>query len=127
MLLFGVPGQGKQSLARLATFVNGFSAFQVVITARYGVNDLKADLQIMYRKAGLKGEGISFIFTDQQIAEDFFKSVDYQQYAISLASPLSLPSPPPISPHPPPPHRPPPPSPPPSHPLFLYDSWTSEI
>ena len=33
---------GKQSLARLATFVAGFSAFQVVITARYGVNDLKA-------------------------------------------------------------------------------------
>ena len=66
-LMVGVGGMGKQSLARLATFVNGFSAFQVVITARYNVNDLKADLQIMYRKAGLKGEGISFIFTDQQV------------------------------------------------------------
>ena len=71
-LMVGVGGMGKQSLARLATFVNGYSAFQVVITARYGVNDLKADLQIMYRKAGLKGEGISFIFTDQQIADERF-------------------------------------------------------
>ena len=80
-LMVGVGGMGKQSLARLATFVNGFSAFQVVITARYGVNDLKADLQIMYRKAGLKGEGISFIFTDQQVH-------------LSLPSPLSTPPPP---------------------------------
>ena len=71
-LLVGVGGSGKQSLARLATFVSGYSAFQVVITARYGVNDLKADLQVMYRKAGLKGEGISFIFTDQQIADERF-------------------------------------------------------
>ena len=71
-LMVGVGGMGKQSLARLATFVNGYSTFQVVITARYGVNDLKADLQIMYRKAGLKGEGISFIFTDQQIADERF-------------------------------------------------------
>ena len=42
----GVGGSGKQSLARLATFVSGYSAFQVVITARYGVTDLKADLQV---------------------------------------------------------------------------------
>ena len=56
-LMVGVGGMGKQSLARLATFVNGYSAFQVVITSRYSVNDLKADLQIMYRKTGLKGEG----------------------------------------------------------------------
>jgi dynein heavy chain len=71
-LMVGVGGMGKQSLARLATFVNGFSAFQLVITARYSVNDLKADLQIMYKKAGVKGEGISFIFTDQQIADERF-------------------------------------------------------
>jgi dynein heavy chain len=71
-LLVGVGGSGKQSLARLATFVAGYSTFQVVITARYSVNDLKADLQVMYRKAGLKSEGISFIFTDQQIADERF-------------------------------------------------------
>jgi len=71
-LMVGVGGMGKQSLARLATFVNGYSAFQVVITARYSVNDFKADLQTMYRKAGLKNEGISFIFTDQQIADERF-------------------------------------------------------
>ena len=58
--------------ARLATFVSGYSCFQVVITARYSVTDLKADLQVMYRKAGIKGEGITFLFTDQQIADERF-------------------------------------------------------
>ena len=48
-LMVGVGGSGKQSLARLATYINSYSAFQVVITSRYSVNDRKADLRIMYR------------------------------------------------------------------------------
>eukprot|EP00966_Prymnesium_polylepis_P315830 7297175-Prymnesium_polylepis.1 len=71
-LMVGVSGMGRQSLARLATFINGYSAFQVVLTSRYGVNDLKADLQIMYKNSGLKNERISFIFIDQQIADERF-------------------------------------------------------
>ena len=56
----------------LATFVNGYTVFQIVISATYGVNDLRNDLQIMYRKAGVKGEGISFLFTDSQITDERF-------------------------------------------------------
>ena len=69
-LLVGVGGSGKQSLARLASFVNGSAVFQLVITARYGVNELKSDLQTLYRRAGIKGEDISFIFTDMQVRPD---------------------------------------------------------
>jgi len=47
--MVGVGGSGKLSLARLTTYINSYSAFQVVITSRYSVNDRKADLQIMYR------------------------------------------------------------------------------
>jgi dynein heavy chain len=71
-LLVGVGGSGKQSLSKLAAFVSNFSPFQVVISATYGVNELKADLQTMYRKSGLKGEGLVFLFTDQQIADERF-------------------------------------------------------
>ncbi|KAJ1634337.1 dynein heavy chain and region D6 of dynein motor-domain-containing protein [Pavlovales sp. CCMP2436] len=71
-LLVGVGGSGKQSLSRLASHVAQFSVFQVVISATYGVNELKADLQTMYRKTGLKGEQMSFLFTDQQIADERF-------------------------------------------------------
>ena len=69
-LLVGVGGSGKQSLARLASFANGSAVFQLVITARYGVNELKSDLQTLYRRAGIKGEDISFIFTDMQVRPD---------------------------------------------------------
>eukprot|EP00306_Pavlova_sp_CCMP459_P002806 CAMPEP_0185179034 /NCGR_PEP_ID=MMETSP1139-20130426/31803_1 /TAXON_ID=298111 /ORGANISM="Pavlova sp., Strain CCMP459" /LENGTH=3023 /DNA_ID=CAMNT_0027744869 /DNA_START=1 /DNA_END=9072 /DNA_ORIENTATION=+ len=71
-LLVGVGGSGKQSLSRLAAYASTFTVFQVVISATYGVNELKADLQVMYRKAGLKGEPIAFLFTDQQIADERF-------------------------------------------------------
>ena len=56
-LLVGVGGMGKQSLSKLATsYVNlRFAVFQIVISATYGVNDLRNDLQIMYRRAGIKG------------------------------------------------------------------------
>ena len=69
-LLVGVGGMGKQSLSKLATFVAGFSVSMIVISATYGVNDLRNDLQIMYKKAGVKGEGISFLFTDSQITDE---------------------------------------------------------
>ena len=71
-LLVGVGGSGKQSLSRLAAHVSSFSVFQVVISATYGVNELRADLQAMYRKTGLKGEQMAFLFTDQQIADERF-------------------------------------------------------
>merc|ERR1719230_1627422 len=38
----------------------------------YGINDLKADLQAMYTKAGVKEEGVMFLFTDGQITNEKF-------------------------------------------------------
>eukprot|EP00617_Octactis_speculum_P002497 CAMPEP_0185784178 /NCGR_PEP_ID=MMETSP1174-20130828/121413_1 /TAXON_ID=35687 /ORGANISM="Dictyocha speculum, Strain CCMP1381" /LENGTH=41 /DNA_ID= /DNA_START= /DNA_END= /DNA_ORIENTATION= len=40
---------------------------QITITATYGINDLKADLQAMYKKAGITQQGVSFLFTDNQV------------------------------------------------------------
>ena len=61
-----------KSLSKLATFVAGFTVSMIVISATYGVNDLRNDLQIMYKKAGVKCEGISFLFTDSQITDERF-------------------------------------------------------
>ena len=41
-LLIGVGGSGKQSLSRLAAFILGYDVEQVVVTASFGINDLKA-------------------------------------------------------------------------------------
>ena len=42
----------------------------IVISSTYGLNDLKADLQVMYTKAGVKDEGVMFLFTDGQITNE---------------------------------------------------------
>jgi dynein heavy chain len=71
-LLVGVGGSGKQSLARLSSFICGFSVMQIVISSSYSINDLKEDLKLMYNKAGLKEEGVMFLLTDSQITNERF-------------------------------------------------------
>jgi len=66
-LLVGVGGSGKQSLSKLASYTANYTVFQVVISASYGVSDLKNDLQQLYRKCGIKNEGRTFLFTDSQV------------------------------------------------------------
>ena len=71
-LLIGVGGSGKQSLSRLASYICGYTTSQITISQTYSMNDLKADLQIMFNKSGLKDEGILFLFTEGQITNEKF-------------------------------------------------------
>ena len=43
-----------------------------MISSTYGLADLKADLQTMYQKSGVKDEGIMFLFTEGQITNERF-------------------------------------------------------
>lgn len=43
-LLVGVGGSGKQSLSKLSAFIMQYQPYQIVISASYGMNDLKTDL-----------------------------------------------------------------------------------
>jgi dynein heavy chain len=43
-LLVGVGGSGKQSLSRLASFINSCTTVGIMISSTYGMNDLKTDL-----------------------------------------------------------------------------------
>ncbi|GBF96391.1 dynein heavy chain axonemal [Raphidocelis subcapitata] len=69
-LLVGVGGSGKQSLARLAAFICGYSTVTIVISGGYSLSNFREDLQRMYRRAGLKGEGLLFLLTDSQIVDE---------------------------------------------------------
>lgn len=71
-LLVGVGGSGKQSLSRLASSICRFSTTGIVISSSYGMNDLKTDLQNMYNRAGLRNEGMMFLFTEGQITNERF-------------------------------------------------------
>jgi len=71
-LLVGVGGSGKQSLSRLSSFICMYLTTTIMISSTYGINDLKTDLQNMYNKAGVKDEGILFLFTEGQITNERF-------------------------------------------------------
>jgi len=43
-----------------------------MISSTYGMNDLKADLQKFYMRAGVKDEGLMFLFTEGQITNERF-------------------------------------------------------
>ena len=71
-MLVGVGGSGKQSLARLASFICGYSVFQIAVTSTYGIADFKENLLALYAKAGTKGLPITFLMTDNQIVNERF-------------------------------------------------------
>ncbi|EFC48546.1 hypothetical protein NAEGRDRAFT_55628 [Naegleria gruberi] len=66
-LLVGVGGSGKQSLAKLASFINNYEISQITVTPSYKIIDFKKDLLELYKKSGEKDMKISFILTDSQI------------------------------------------------------------
>jgi dynein heavy chain, axonemal len=71
-LLVGVGGSGKQSLAKLSSYILGYDIIRIIVTTNYNMNDLKTDIQGMYMKAGVTGSQILFILTDGQITNDKF-------------------------------------------------------
>jgi dynein heavy chain len=42
----------------------------IVISGNYSLNNFREDLQKMYKRTGLKGEGLLFLFTDSQVVDE---------------------------------------------------------
>jgi len=70
-LLVGVGGSGKQSLAKLSSFILGYNVSRITVTTKYKMDDLKLDIQEMFKKLAA-GEQILFLLTDSQITKNEF-------------------------------------------------------
>ena len=72
ILLVGVGGSGRQSLAKVASFIMDYKLFQIEISRTYSPFDWKEDLKKITKSAGLDGRQTVFLFTDTQVKYESF-------------------------------------------------------
>nr|XP_048689619.1 dynein axonemal heavy chain 2 isoform X1 [Caretta caretta] len=72
MLLVGIGGSGRQSLARLASFICEDQIFQIEVTKHYRKQEFRDDIKKLYRQAGVDLKPTTFLFVDTQIMDDSF-------------------------------------------------------
>ncbi|EAN77952.1 Cytoplasmic dynein 2 heavy chain (DYNC2H1), putative [Trypanosoma equiperdum] len=70
VLLLGVGGSGRQSLSRIAAFINDFETFQVEITKGYSTNAWREDIKKALRRVAFQNKQVLFLFTDTQIVHE---------------------------------------------------------
>ena len=66
-LILGVGGSGRQSLSRIATYLEGYKLFQIEVTKSYNMRSWREDVKKILLLAGIENKPISFLFCDTQI------------------------------------------------------------
>ena len=72
MLLVGVSGSGKQSLAGLAAYAAGCTTFSITLTRGYDESMFREDLKKLYAMLGTEDKPCMFLFTDSNVVDEGF-------------------------------------------------------
>ena len=71
-LLVGVGGSGRQSLARIASYIADYKVFMIEISKTYRILEFKEDLKKLYEMSGVKKQQTVFLFNDTQVVDESF-------------------------------------------------------
>ena len=95
IMLVGIGGSGRSSLARLAAYIAGMSTFSIEITKNYRLVEFREDLKKLYMSCGCENKKIAFIFNDTQVSARTSPPLGCMMYTttciyINLILPLNL-------------------------------------
>ncbi|KAK3576323.1 hypothetical protein CHS0354_039732 [Potamilus streckersoni] len=72
MLLVGLDGNGKSTVAQLSSFIAGCELFKLTLHRGYSSSDFRDDLKRVFLSAGVQGDSIVFLLTDSDIVKESF-------------------------------------------------------
>lgn len=72
VLMIGIGGSGRRSMAKLAAFILDYSLFQIQISQNYGVYEFREDLKTLYKMTGVSNKRTMFLFSDTQAVDEAF-------------------------------------------------------
>lgn len=71
-LLIGLGGNGRKTIAKLATFINDCQSFKIALHKNYSTLEWLDDLRNLYKTLGIDNKKIVFSFSDKEIKEEKF-------------------------------------------------------
>lgn len=72
MMLVGLDGCGKSTVAHLASFIAGCELFKLTLNRGYSTNEFRDDLKKVFIQTGVKDEKMVFLLTDSDIVKESF-------------------------------------------------------
>ena len=69
-LLLGVGGSGRQSLARLSSFIQNYATYQIEVVKGYSMRDWRDNLKTCLMQTGVEGKPTTFLFCDTQLINE---------------------------------------------------------